>query len=82
MTRRTRPDDGFLFRFSRWQPLAPGPLDGYERARVTCAGCETQATATLVELAGADWYRSEHEYLCNACVRKEAAWAGANGDER
>ena len=71
MTRRARPDDGFLFRFTRWQPLAAGPLGGYKQLRVTCAGCGTQATATVVELAGADWHRSEREYLCGVCSERE-----------
>jgi hypothetical protein len=72
MTRRARPDDGFLFRFTRWQPLAPSPRDGYEQYRVTCAGCGTTTTATQVELAGANWHRSEREYLCPACAAREA----------
>jgi len=71
MTRRTRPDDGFMFRFTRWQPLAAGPLGGYEQLRPTCADCGTGTTATLVELAGADWHRSDHAYLCGSCSRRE-----------
>ena len=71
MTRRTRPDHGFLFRFTRWQPLADGPADGHTQMRPTCAGCGTTTTATLLELAGADWHRSDIEYLCGECSLRE-----------